>query len=207
VTLLDTTPTSYRVEMVGKSYEFPRVTSVLSLVHRFDGISLETLEHAAERGLAVHRAIWLLEGGGDGSGLDWDSLTPDVLPYVLGYEHFKDLTGFRVVERELFVVSYRYGVAGRLDLLVEGLSRRLDVLDLKSGAAHPAHHLQASAYLECYREQTGSKRALGRQILYLRDTGVSKLDETIKPETHAQDWSTYLGLLAGYRWAKKMGVL
>ncbi len=206
MTLLDTTPTSYRVEHDGQSFELPRVTSVLSLVHRFDGISLETLDYAAERGKAVHRAIWLLEGGEDGSGLDWGSLTPEIVPYVQGYVDFKRMTGFRVVARELFVASRRYGVAGRLDRLVEGLSKRLDVLDIKCAAAHPAHHLQVSGYLECYREQTGSKRAMGRQILYLKDTGKATL-VTPTPERHAGEWSAFQGLLTGYRWAQKMGAL
>lgn len=197
--LLETTENSYKIDRDGTVYELPRVTSPLSLVQRFDGIPAGALAHAAERGKAVHRAIWILEA--DPSGLEWSTVHPEVQPYVEAWLAFKALTGLRVVAAEQFVVSWRYGVAGRADLLVEGLSNRLDVLDLKTGAEHPAHHLQGSGYLELYRETTGTKRALGRQILYLNPNGTTRLVSP-KPEDHQKDFNTFLACVAVYRWSR-----
>lgn len=172
--LLETTDTTYRLEDGdGKVLEYPRVTAILSVVQDFSTISPERLAHAAERGKAVHRAIWLLEGGGDGSGLALGSLHPDLVPYIDGYLQYKKATGFEVIERERLVVSNRYHHAGRLDLLVGGLTSlsSLDLIEIKTGQEDASHELQAAAYVEAWKEMTGSKRFIPRWRLYLRPNG------------------------------------
>lgn len=191
--LIETTPTTYVFE---GGVTLPRVTSILSVVHKFDGINLDVLAHAAERGKAVHRGCWLLCGGGDASGLDWGTVHDEVAPYLHGFEAFLKATGARVVEKERLVLSTRYGFAGRADLLIEGLSRFLDVVDVKSGAEDPSHALQTSAYAEGYRESTGTKRKLGRFALYLRPTGTYRLQE-MKEES---DFRVFMACRQVYQW-------
>jgi hypothetical protein len=72
VNLLETTETTYRFT---GGVELPRITSILSVVHDLSAIPPDVLHHAALRGKAVHRAVWILVGG-DPSGLRWDTVHP-----------------------------------------------------------------------------------------------------------------------------------
>ena len=196
--LLQTTDTTYRLERDGTVVEYPRVTAILSVVQDFSAISPERLAHAAERGRAVHRAIWLIEAGGDGSGLAWDTLHPELVPYLHAYQAFKKGTGCRVIEKERLIVSERYCYAGRADLIVEGLEKRPDVLDIKTGEPYPSHALQVAAYEWGYREIVNTKRIMGRCVLYLRDNGTYRLDHHKSPH----DFAVFLAVKQVYDWRK-----
>jgi len=205
VKLLEVTDTTYRLEHDGKTVEYPRVTAILSVVQDFSAISPERLAHAAERGRAVHRAIWLLEGGGDGSGLDQRSLHPALIPYVDGYLQYKKATRFEVVERERLVISVRYRHAGRLDLLVGGLTSTssLDLIEIKTGEEDASHELQTAAYTEAWKEMTGSKRSIPRWRLYLRPNGTAF---PLRCENKVQDDLRYfLAIQQTYLWRKANG--
>ena len=199
--LLETTTDTYRIEIEGKEHVYPRVTSILSVVRDLSAISPERLAHAAERGRAVHRAVWLLEAGGDGSGLDWKSVHPDLVPYLTAYQAFKTGTGCRILQKEKLVVSTRYQYAGRADLLVEGIGKSHDLLDIKTGLPDPSHALQLAAYTEAYREGVNTKRTYGRLILYLRDNGTYRLDRC----EGQQDFAVFLACAQVYRWKQAQG--
>src|SRR3954463_4964548 len=70
----------------------PSVTQVLSLtgIDDVSGIPLHYLQRAAGIGTAVHQACELL----DEDDLDLDSLDPLIQGYVLGYQRFREETGF-----------------------------------------------------------------------------------------------------------------
>ena len=199
--LLQTTDTTYRLERDGTVVEYPRVTAILSVVQDFSAISPERLAHAAERGRAVHRAIWLIEAGGDGSGLAWDTLHPELVPYLHAYQAFKKGTGCRVIEKERLIVSERYRYAGRADLIVEGLERHPDVLDIKAGQPDPSYALQVAAYEGGYREMLNTKRTFGRCILYLRDNGTYRLVRPPSPH----DFAVFLAVKQVYDWRQANG--
>jgi len=201
VKLLEVTDTTYHLERDGKAVEYPRVTAILSLVQDFSAISPERLAHAAERGLAVHRAILLLEAGGDGSGLAWETVHPELVPYLQAYQAFKKGTGCRIIEKERLIVSERYRYAGRADLIVEGLERHPDVLDIKAGQPDPSHALQVAAYEAGYRETLNTKRTLGRCILYLRGNGTYRLDRPTSPH----DFAVFLAVKQVYDWRQANG--
>ena len=198
VKLLDTTDTSYRLEHDGTVVEYPRVTAILSVVQDFSAISPERLAYAAERGKAVHRAIWLLEAGGDGTGLAWDTVHPELVPYLTAYQAFKKGTGCRIVEKERLIVSERYRYAGRADLVVEGLEKWSDMLDIKTGEPNPAHALQLAAYVWGYREMGNTKRILGRCVLYLRDNATYRLVR----HHEATDFNVFLAVKQVYDWRR-----
>lgn len=199
--LLEVTDTLYRLEREGKIVEYPRVTVILSVVQDFSAISPERLAHAAERGKAVHRAIWLMEAGGDGSGLAWDTVHPELVPYLEAYQAFKKGTGCKVLEKERLVISDRYRYAGRADLIVEGLEKHPDILDIKTGQPDPAHGLQVAAYEWGYRETVNTKRMFGRCVLYLRDNGTYRLARHQKPT----DFNVFLSCLQLFLWKREHG--
>jgi hypothetical protein len=72
----------------------PSVTQVLSLtgIDDVSGIPLHYLQRAAGIGTAVHQACELL----DEDDLDLESLDPLIQGYVLGYQRFREETGFAV---------------------------------------------------------------------------------------------------------------
>lgn len=194
-----TTPTTYLID--GTPY--PRVTTILGLVRDFSSIPLDVLDHAAERGTAVHRACWILEA--DPSGLAWSSLHPEIVPYVKAFQQAKRALGWQAVGAEQLVVSRRYGYAGTADLLVTGIGgSHLTILDLKTGMPHPSHALQVAAYAEAYREQTTTRRTIGRSILYLTASGAYRL-VVVPPADHTNDFSTFLACLTVHRWQAQHG--
>ena len=196
---VETTPTAYLIDGV----PFPRVTTVLGLVRDLSGSPADVLAHAASRGQAVHRACWILEA--DPSGLAWGTLHPELMPYVQAFQSAKRALRWQTVEAERLVVSRRYGYAGRADLLVSGLSGAWQtVLDLKTGVPDPSHTLQLAAYVEAYREQTGTKRSIGRRILYLTSEGRYRLVE-VPAEQQQADFNTFLACLAVHRWQAQHG--
>jgi len=199
--LISTSEAQYEIEIDGKIVRLPRVTAILSVVQDFSAISPERLAYAAERGRAVHRAIWLIEAGGDGSGLAWDTVHPELVPYLQAYQAFKKGTGCRVIEKERLIVSERYRYAGRADLIIEGLERHPDVLDIKTGEAYPSHALQVAAYEWGYRETVNTKRTFGRCILYLRDNGTYRLDRHKSPH----DFAVFLAVKQVYDWRQANG--
>src|SRR3989304_5043278 len=94
----------------------PGVTRVLALLRPYAGVPRDTLAFAQQRGSAAHRAIHLLEGGGDGSGLHWPSVHPQVEPYVRAWEKFKAEVRWVTIATEEPVVSTLYGFACTPDL-------------------------------------------------------------------------------------------
>ncbi len=162
----------------GRVLVLPRVTSILSVVRRdLETIPRGVLEHAAMRGRAVHRAVWIVEGGPDTSGLHWDSLDAEIRPYVEAYVKFQEATKAKIVEKEVLVVSERFGYAGRLDLMARGLTSATswDMVDLKTGVEHWTHDLQVAAYSQAYKEQRGIRQTVHRWKLYLRGDGNYRL--------------------------------
>lgn len=202
--LLGTTDTTYRLQQDdGAPVDYPRVTSVLGLLRAdLREIPADVLARAAARGTAVHRAIWLLEGGGDGSGLAWGTLHPELRPYVAAYQDAQAALRFRVVEAERLVVSRRYGYAGRMDLVAKWQGT-FGILDIKTGINHPAHQLQVSAYREAWAEETGSRRQLRRWILYLRQSGAYRLVDCDEGSTHAADFAVFAACVRVYRWLQE----
>lgn len=196
MTLLETTADSYRLD-VGT---YPRVTSVLSLVRPdLREIPADVLAHAAQLGQAVHRACWILAA--EPSGLKRDTLHPECVPYVEAFEAFRKALRPVFLEAERLVVSTRYGYAGRLDFLV-AVNGKVGVLDVKTGVPHGTHALQTSGYLEGYREETRTRQALKRYVLYLHNTGSYRLVDCDLLSSHAADFKVFCAALQLWRWSQ-----
>ena len=136
----------------------PSITQMLKVKfgNKYDGIPRATLERAAERGSAVHRAIELYEQTG----------VPSDLPELRNWLFLKRQYGIECIDNEVPVVLFQGEDAvacGRLDLVLEmdgqvglGDIKRTSTLD-KNYLAYQLN-LYRIAYQQCY----------GTQIAFLR---------------------------------------
>lgn len=148
-------------------------------------------EEAAIRGRYVHDACSLL----DDDNLDWGTLDPTLLPYVMAYSQFKDQYPHIIVEKEMLVYSATYKFAGRLDRVIEIEPQHLELYDIGSGGLDASKSLQTAAYQIAYEEMTGRKIS-GRFGLQLKDNGQPNRI-AYKERT---DRGVFLGALAGVNW-------
>lgn len=117
-------------------------------------------EEARIRGTAVHKACELL----DRDDLIFESLHPQIRPYVEAYLKFKQETGFiaELIEHRVYNETYFY--AGTLDR-TGWIGKERILLDLKSGAIEPWAALQLSGYQGCLKPR------YARMALPLTDSG------------------------------------
>lgn len=128
----------------GKEMAYPSVTHILETVFR---PYRNNNEYALTRGTAVHRAIALLEGFGDGSGLQGgvEGLDERLRPYVDGWLEFKAKAEVEILACETPLLSTEYGFAGTPDLIAKVFGQKA-ILDIKSGGTAPLVWLQLSGY-------------------------------------------------------------
>jgi len=183
----------------GRLYTWPdgiELPSVTTIITKGLGLHYDSPE-AAARGTAIHEACALLDGGGDGSGLDWSSMPEEWHGYLRAWEMAKKWIAGKITAVEMPIRSSRYQYAGRLDRVISGA-----VLDLKSGAEEPWHALQTWAYAEAYRETIGRPRLyVPRAAVYLRASGTPHIVE------HEGDSGlhVFLALLQVYHWRVARG--
>jgi len=165
--------------------DYPHVTKIIALVRNMDW----TPEAALTKGRLVHRATALLDGAGDGSGLDYDSLHPILKPYVDAYVAWKELAGifWTLIEEPIVVHKYRYqGRPDRVDAKVDRI-----IVDLKCGPdQHPSIGLQLAAYEFFFRPK------LERLSVHLLPNGRFKVHEW----KDRADFPLFLGLLNIHQW-------
>ena len=121
----------------------PSVTQVLQSAGLVDTTFFN--EEAAVRGTYVHRAAELLDGG----NLDEETIDPVVAPYLEAYQKFLKMYGPKWSAIETRLADPDTGFAGTVDrvgTLGVGKSRKLYVVDLKSGSPAPFHAIQIAWY-------------------------------------------------------------
>ncbi len=174
----------------------PGVTRVLGLLRPYSRIPREALALAQQRGQAAHLAIHLIEGGGDGSGLNRASVHPAVLPHVEAWEQFKASAQWVTVATEVPVASVVYGFACTPDLY--GTLRGIpSVIDCKCGMA-PLVALQLAAQAQAIKETRRLKIKPRQYSLLLRPTGPKLVEHTA-----GEDFPTFASLLQLYGWLAK----
>ena len=192
----------YRFTERGKEYQFPTVTTVLDSIFPFEWGT----EWALERGRKVHRATALLDGWGDGSGLDWSTVHPSLLPYVEAYAKFRAEAKMTPVVIEVPMRSMKYRYACTPDRIVRFKRGRKEVwaiLDIKTGSLDPKTALQLAAGLQAFKETTLDMglptSGLERLALVLRNDG------TAKPTWFEDqgDLGVFLSLLNAHQWGVK----
>ena len=138
----------------------------------FSRIKPDVLEHARQRGTAVHTACHFLDEG----DLDWATVSPEVEPYVRAWERFKKETGVELlgIEKPLFHATL--GFAGTPDRVVN-LYPHKGIIDLKTYAPDVVTGIQLAGYSYLELGQQSPLDAPKRWGLWLKDDGKYQLTE------------------------------
>lgn len=169
--------------------QVPSITTILRPMNdEFYGLSNgvgpnAALNHAAERGQAVHEACWFY----DQDDLDEDSLDEEIKPYVAAYRKFREELNIEIVEIETPRVGFhgKISFAGRPDRIVRRKIRRgwsqLFPLDIKTTAdMAPAVGVQLAGYSELLEPRLAKNSFLTDRLmlgLQLKADGTYRLHE------------------------------
>lgn len=134
----------------------PSVTRVLSAVgvstdfEALRGMSIikaAAIDHKRLVGQACHADCHAY----DDHDLDWETVHPDVLPYVRAWATFRSNLGLKPLTRERIVFHHGLYYCGMLDGIFETPAARVVLADIKTGDPDDAAaHLQTSAYEHAY---------------------------------------------------------
>ena len=132
----------------------------------FSRIAPDVLEHARQRGTAVHSACHYLDEG----DLDWATVSPEIEPYVRAWERFKKETGVELlgIEKPLFHATLGY--AGTPDRVVI-LYPHKGIIDLKTYAPDAVTGIQLAGYSYLEFGPQPTLDAPKRWGLWLKDDG------------------------------------
>src|SRR3990167_10830019 len=173
----------------------PSVTQILQGVGLtdFSAVPVERLDASGKFGVAAHLACEL----SDKETLDENSLHPALLPYLTGWEIYRQEYGltFTAIEAQLYSPLYRF--AGTIDRIGKW---RIDdsplIIDIKSGVDSPAISIQMAAYELLARGALGIKGKIRRLAVYLNDRGGYKIQEY----KDKNDSMVFLSCLSVYNW-------
>ena len=194
----DFDPIAHRYSLDGR--DLPGVTSLLTTLYDFGSIPEWILDRKSQIGKDVHFACELV----DDNDLDESSLTPDVAPYVEGYQRFLCENDVRWTHVEHQAYHSERFYAGTLDR--EGVvNGEHSLIDLKTVATlSAAVGVQLAGYVELRRnerkrEGNASPFNPKRQALQLLPTGKYKLVPYYAPD----DLPCFLSLLCIAQWRSR----
>jgi len=107
----------------------------------FSRIAPDVLEHARQRGTAVHTACHFLDEG----DLDWATVSTEIEPYVRAWERFKKETGVELLRIEKPLFHATLGYAGTPDRVVN-LYPHKGIIDLKTYVPDAVTGIQLAGY-------------------------------------------------------------
>lgn len=130
------------------------VTEVIQLAGLKDLSRIDpgVLEHASQRGTAVHAACHYLDEG----DLNWATVSPEIEPYVRAWERFKADTRVIINETEHPLYHATLGFAGTPDRIIQ-LNGQAGTLDIKTYDPDNTTGVQLAGY---------SYLRFGPQVLY-----------------------------------------
>lgn len=190
LTFAETTHTYY---LDGQEVMGP--TSVISslAITNFDRVSLDILERAQAFGDFLHKATNYLDQG----ILDWESVAPELEPYLRQWEKFRESNVQKFLAIEKPVYSRRFKFAGTLDRVFINQSGKVALLDIKSALnPHPGTALQTAAYQIAW-EEMGGEKIKERMAIHIRPDGVRK-----EPYSDRGDKDMFLMALAVAKWKR-----
>lgn len=181
--------------------ELPSVTSIIRdnrLGGDFSAVAPATLEHARQRGTAVHAALHYDDEG----MLDETTVDPEVAPYLDAWRRFRAERHVAIVEMERRYADATYRFAGTLDRIAVVEGRRV-VIDIKSGDVEGAD-LQTAAYAHL----AGEPLSILRWAVQLHPERA--VPYTVHPYRNLADWRIFRAALEltherarrGRRWSE-----
>lgn len=138
----------------------------------FSKIAPDVLEHARQRGTAVHAACHYLDDG----DLNWDTVAQEIDPYLRAWERFKADTGVVINETEHPRYHATLGFAGTPDRVVT-IGGKKGILDLKTYRPDDVAGVQLAAYSYLSFGPQPSFDVPKRWGLWLKDDGKYSLTE------------------------------
>jgi len=180
----------------------PSVTQILQGVGLtdFSAVPVERLDASGKFGVAAHLACEL----SDKETLDENSLHPALLPYLTGWEIYRQEynLSFTAIETQLYSSLYRF--AGTIDRIGHWrIDDSLLIIDIKSGVDNPAIKIQLAAYELLVKEALKIKGKVKRLAVYLNGKGTY----SIKEYKDKNDMNIFIGALSVYNWRKKYNLL
>lgn len=141
----------------------------------FSRIAPDVLEHARQRGTAVHAACHYLDEG----DLNWETVSPEVEPYVRAWERFKRDVPSVMMEKEIPLYHATLGFAGTPDRIMEmsGDGGRRITIDLKTYRPDAVTGVQLAAYSLLRWGPQPSWDVPKRWGLWLKDDGKYQLTD------------------------------
>ncbi|MDR1952396.1 MAG: PD-(D/E)XK nuclease family protein [Elusimicrobiota bacterium] len=189
---------AHRYELDGR--ELPSVTQVLSdmgLTPDFSRVDPDLLKRAQKFGTAVHKATELF----DQNNLDFQNLSPEIVPYIEAWESFRRDYGVKIKEIEWRGADGVYKFAGTIDRVAETNNKKaLTIIDIKTTTTvSPATALQTAGYALLYKKQAND--------VFIDRLGVRLLgDGTYKVTLYSgfvSDSYIFLSAVSLWWWRKK----
>jgi hypothetical protein len=190
----------YRDAQGRKVLSVTQVLQLMGLVN-YDFIREEILQRKSQIGIAVHKSIeYLCEGA-----LDWDTVDPAAMPYVVGAESWMREMAFVSEKREqagiatINGMSFGYAYDHKGKMRYKGRERQV-ILDLKTcSASSPSWALQTAGY--ALAENPNSPASLLRVVTQLLPDG------RVKPIyfEDLQDYRTFQYMLYCAIWKTNHG--
>jgi len=177
----------------------PGVNEILAEVGLIDfsGINARILDLACDLGTAAHQATAL----DDINDLDFDTLSPGLLPYVQAWQKFKAdyKISFRREQIEQKLYSKKWGFCGTLDRLPVIIGGKLTLIDLKTSTAMQKYfRLTTAAYALLAEENFPKMKIRQRWGVQLLPTGRYKIHVYDDP----RDKQYFLSALTLYQFKK-----
>lgn len=161
----------------------------------FSQISPDVLEHARQRGIAVHAACHYLDDG----DLNWATVSPEIEPYIRAWERFKKETGVELLGIEKPIYHATLGFAGTPDRVVN-LYPHKGIIDLKTFNPERVTGVQLAAYSYLEFGPQPAFDAPKRWGLWLKDDGKYSLN----PYTDRGDEAVFLACLTVAKFKRRM---
>jgi hypothetical protein len=160
-------------ETESQEKKLPSVTQILKPYSNFSGISLDVLQHAAERGKKVHSAC-----GSYAQGLWVPKLDDECMGYFLSFRRWFLNVVERAVDVEFEVRNEKMGYVGHPDLLcVFRGDKKFTIVDLKTPLLlSPTWPLQLAAY-KYAKSDSGCHVSRVGTLRLAKDGGQAKFDE------------------------------
>jgi hypothetical protein len=171
--------------------QLPSVTGVIADTGLYGNTSYFT-DYSRDRGSFVHQIVqWHLSGE-----LDEETIDPVLRPYFDAWLRFESESKYISDSCEEALASTTYRYAGTIDHIGH-LNGHFCIIDVKSGALHPATALQLAGY-----ENLLKARGAKRFSLELKADGKYKLTE----HKDRSDRDIFLAALSLYYWKQNHNV-
>lgn len=173
----------------GKPIDAPSISEVIKPYGRnYEGLD----PFYADRGTAVHLGCSLLNE----ENLDWDSVIPEVEPYLRSYEKFLAKGEYVPFKWETPLYSESWGFCGTFDLVCSSKAR-LNLFDIKTAkSVDPVVELQLSGQEILWKEHEDN------EIYYLGS--LQLMSDGSEPKIKFYEKSNvFLAALSLWKWKQK----